>query len=137
MRGPFETVYVAGEQTTDNGQRTMTKSLRVETWSGTGAPDGRELRRRLEAEGYGVFEWSDAPGTVYGPHAHGDDQSHWVLRGALALKVGGCEYVLEPGDRDFLPAGTTHSARVVGDGPVTYLIGAKRRKDLNESDASC
>jgi quercetin dioxygenase-like cupin family protein len=102
-------------------------SLRIEPWSGEGAPDGRELRRRLEAEGYGVFEWTDAPGTVYGPHSHGEDQSHWILRGALALTVDGREYVLNPGDRDYLPAGTTHSARVASNGPVTYLIGAKRR----------
>jgi quercetin dioxygenase-like cupin family protein len=48
------------------------------------------------------------------------------VRGALALTVDGVEYVLEAGDRDFLPAGTTHAARVVGDEPVVYLIGARR-----------
>jgi quercetin dioxygenase-like cupin family protein len=102
-------------------------TLRVETWSGEGAPDARELRRQLEAEGYGVFEWSDAPGTTYEPHAHAEDQSHWVVSGAIALTVDGQEYMLRPGDRDYLPAGTVHSARVVGDAPVTYLIAAKCR----------
>jgi quercetin dioxygenase-like cupin family protein len=99
--------------------------MRVERWSGTGKPDARELRRRMEAEGYSVFEWSDPPGRVYAPHTHSEDQSHWVISGAIALEVGGEEYILRAGDRDFLPAGTVHAARVVGDEPVVYLIGAK------------
>lgn len=101
-------------------------SIRVERWRATGErPDARELRRRMAAEGYGVFEWSDAPGTVYANHAHAEDQSHWVLSGALTLVVGGEEYTLRAGDRDFLPAGTLHAARVEGEEPVRYLIGAK------------
>jgi quercetin dioxygenase-like cupin family protein len=50
-----------------------------------------------------------------------------VLRGAIALTVDGHEYVLRAGDRDWLPAGTVHSARVVGDEAVTFLIGSKPR----------
>jgi quercetin dioxygenase-like cupin family protein len=99
--------------------------MQVDRWSEDRVPDARELRRRMEAEGYGVFEWSDPPGHTYAPHAHGDDQSHWIVRGRLALEVDGTEYVLARGDRDFLPAGTVHSARVVGAEPVVYLIGAK------------
>lgn len=99
--------------------------MRVERWSEGRAPDARELKRRLEADGYDAFEWSDPPGRTYAPHAHGEDQSHWIVRGALALTVDGREYVLAAGDRDFLPAGTVHAARVVGDEPVVYLIGAK------------
>jgi quercetin dioxygenase-like cupin family protein len=100
--------------------------MRVERWTEGERVDARELRRRMEADGYGVFEWSDPPGRTYAPHAHGEDQSHWIVSGALALTVDGREYVLEAGDRDFLPAGTVHAARVVGDEPVVYLIGARR-----------
>ena len=79
----------------------------------------------MEAEGYSVFEWTDAPGTTYGRHAHPEDQSHWIISGALTLVVGHEEYTLRAGDRDFLPAGTVHAARVEGGEPVRYLIGAK------------
>jgi quercetin dioxygenase-like cupin family protein len=99
--------------------------IRVEHWKQTGAPDATELRRRMESEGYSVFQWSDGAGTVYGPHAHGEDQSHWVIKGTLELTVGSEHYVLRAGDRDFLPAGTEHSAFVPGDEAVLYLIGAK------------
>ena len=34
-------------------------------------------------------------------------------------------FVLEAGDRDLMPAGTYHSARVVSEDPVIYLIGSK------------
>jgi len=83
------------------------------------------LRQILESEGYSVFEWTDSPRTRYEPHEHDDNQSHWIISGALELTVNGEAYTLEAGDRDFLPAHTTHSAFVPGSKPVRYLIGAK------------
>ncbi|HEX7999909.1 MAG TPA: cupin domain-containing protein [Pyrinomonadaceae bacterium] len=100
-------------------------SLRVERWSENKAPEAAELRRRLESEGYRVFQWSDAPGTTYGAHSHREDQTHWIISGALCLRVGGEEYILRAGDRDFLPAQTEHEAAVSGREPVVYLIGAR------------
>ena len=90
-------------------------------------PDESELRRVLATEGYSVYAWTDGPGASYPPHSHSDDQSHWILRGSLALTVDGEEYVLRAGDRDWLPADTTHAARVVGNESVTYLIASKPR----------
>jgi quercetin dioxygenase-like cupin family protein len=95
--------------------------------SGAGGPSVDELAEVLRGEGYRVYEWTDGPGTKFETHSHTTDQSHWVVRGALALEIAGREYVLGPGDRDWLPAGTAHSARVVGDEPVTYLVGERSR----------
>lgn len=100
-------------------------SIQIERWSAETPPAAAELRRELEAEGYSVFQWSDAAGTKYGPHSHAEDQSHWILSGELELRVGHESYRLRAGDRDYLPANTIHSALVPGDEPVTYLIGAK------------
>jgi quercetin dioxygenase-like cupin family protein len=101
-------------------------SLRVERWSKQGTPREPELREILEREGYSVFEWSDAPGTHYGAHRHREDQSHWIISGELELRIQGETYTLRAGDRDFLPAGTVHSAFVPGHVPVRYLVGARR-----------
>ncbi|HJU56290.1 MAG TPA: cupin domain-containing protein [Pyrinomonadaceae bacterium] len=100
-------------------------SLKIERWGGDGPPDKETLRRQMETEGYSVFEWTDAPGTSYGPHSHAEDQSHWIVRGALTLRIGWEEYTLRAGDRDYLPANTEHSAVVPRDESVLYLIGAK------------
>jgi quercetin dioxygenase-like cupin family protein len=100
-------------------------SIEVERWSEPAPPDPQSLKTRLGGEGYSVFQSSDAPGTKYGPHAHAEDQTHWILSGELELRVGYERYTLGPGDRDFLPANTMHSAFVPGDQPVIYLIGAK------------
>lgn len=99
--------------------------LEIERWSGSVAPDAGVLRRCLEEDGYTVFEWKDAAGTSYGPHSHPEDQSHWIVSGALTIRVGWEEYTLHAGDRDYLPANTEHSAAVPGGEPVTYLIGIK------------
>ena len=100
-------------------------NIEVEHWGEESPPNSAELRRLLQDQGYSVFEWTDAPGTKYGPHAHAEDQSHWILSGKLELRVGHETYTLRAGDRDYLPANTMHSAFVPGDEPVTYLIGAK------------
>jgi quercetin dioxygenase-like cupin family protein len=100
-------------------------SIEVERWAEAGVPEPQELKRRLIDEGYSVFQSSDAPGTKYGPHAHAEDQSHWIISGELELRVGYETYSLGAGDRDYLPANTTHSAFVPDDEPVVYLIGAR------------
>ena len=100
-------------------------SIQIERWSDLSLPDVEVLKSYLRDEGYSVFQWSDEAGTKYGPHAHAEDQSHWILSGELELRVGHEIYTLRAGDRDFLPANTMHSAFVPGDAAVTYLIGAK------------
>lgn len=100
-------------------------SLRVELWNEEQKPDARELRRRMEAEGYSVSQWSDAPGALYEAHAHANDQTHWIISGAIEMRVEGETYTLRAGDRDFLPANTEHAAFVPGDSEVVYLIGVK------------
>jgi mannose-6-phosphate isomerase-like protein (cupin superfamily) len=69
-------------------------NVEVEKWHEDGEPNAADLRQRLQREGYSVFQWTDAPGTKYEPHAHAEDQSHWIISGALALRVGHESYYL-------------------------------------------
>jgi quercetin dioxygenase-like cupin family protein len=100
-------------------------SLRVERWNQDRKPIAKVLRQVLQSEGYSVYEWTDASGSSYPPHSHNEDQSHWIISGELEITVDDETYKLGAGDRDFLPANTTHAAFVTGDEPVRYLIGAK------------
>ena len=103
-------------------------SMKVERWAGEGRPDALALRGQMESEGYSVFQWTDAPGRAYSEHTHPEDQSHWILSGAITIVVGRDEYTLRAGDRDFLKAGVLHSARVEGREPCVYLVGAKEEQ---------
>lgn len=99
---------------------------RVEKWSEPFLPNAAMLRHLLERDGYRVFQWIDQPGATYGRHKHDEDQSHWIVSGSLELTVEGVgTFVLEAGDRDLMPGGTYHTARVLGEEPVLYLVGAK------------
>jgi quercetin dioxygenase-like cupin family protein len=98
--------------------------IEIERWNPQMDLDVQDLKSRL-SDGYSVRQWSDPAGTKYGPHSHDEDQSHWILSGELELRVGYEVYTLHPGDRDFLPANTMHSATVPGDQPVIYLVGAR------------
>lgn len=84
------------------------------------------MRRQMEAEGYVVSEHCEAPGTVHAPHDHSGDQSLWIISGSAQLRVGDEQYVLNAGDRDFLPAHTEHSAVATGEEMVVYLNGVKQ-----------
>lgn len=102
----------------------MASEYRVERWSESSPPDADTLRRIMADEGFSVFQWTDQAGTSYGLHKHSTDQSHWIISGALELEVQQVGTVtLNPGDRDYMPAGTYHAARVIGDEPLVYLIG--------------
>jgi len=101
----------------------MADGYRVEKWAERMAPNGAMLRLRLEAGGYRVFQWSDQPGAFYGTHKHPEAQSHWIISGTLEITVRSQSYVLEAGDRDYMPAETYHTARVLGEVPVVYLVG--------------
>src|SRR5256885_13317032 len=101
-------------------------TIQIDRWTDPSLPNPEELKQRLLNEGYSGFQWTDAPGAKYGPHAHSEDQSHWIISGELELRVGDETYKLLAGDRDYLPAHTIHSAFVPDDEPVHYLIGAKQ-----------
>ena len=94
------------------------------SWSGSGHPLERDLKRRLVEEGFQVVRWRDDPGARYAAHAHDHDESLWVIEGEIVFGIDGTDYVLGPGDRLMLPATTVHTARVGSDGAV-YLIGER------------
>ncbi|MDX2167781.1 MAG: cupin domain-containing protein [Deltaproteobacteria bacterium] len=86
--------------------------------------DGGALRARLEAEGFSVWQWSDAPGATYTPHSHDHDESIWIVAGEITFGALGRELHLAAGDRLMLPEGTVHTARA-GAAGATYLIGER------------
>ena len=99
---------------------------RIVRWDNSSAPDSAKLCLQMELEGYSVYQWSDRAGAVYSEHFHANDQSHWIISGSLELTVKNIgTFILKAGDRDFMPAHTFHSARVVGTESVVYLIGEK------------
>lgn|SRR5690606_27603556 len=103
----------------------MTNRYRVEKWNHPYPPNPAKLRLDLESEGFRVSNWCDFPETAYGMHKHSNDQTHWIISGSIEITVANIAQILSAGDRDHMPANTYHTARVIGDEPVKYLIGEK------------
>ncbi len=99
---------------------------RLEHWD---AADGflteRRMMRLLECEGYEVAAYVYREGTTFSEHEHAQDKCDAVLDGVLRVTAGGDSYDLKAGDRLYLPAGTRHTAEVVGRKPVVSLDGTK------------
>ncbi len=104
----------------------MLNEYMIERWPHPYPPNPAMLRYELVREGYTVFQWCDGPGKSYGGHSHPEEQSHWIVSGSMEITIeNGGRFVLEAGDRDFVPANERHSAKVAGEHSVLYLIGAR------------
>lgn len=100
----------------------------LERWDAArwGSLSERSLRRKLEEEGYDVASYTYPPGTFFPDHRHGVDKKDAVLSGRFRIRMGGKAVVLEAGDVIEVPAGTVHSAEVLGDEPVVSLDAVRR-----------
>jgi quercetin dioxygenase-like cupin family protein len=70
-----------------------------------------------------VLVYTYRPGTVFAEHEHARPKCDGVIAGVLRVTVGEQAWDLGPGDRIYLPAGTRHSAHVVGSETVVSLDG--------------
>jgi quercetin dioxygenase-like cupin family protein len=101
--------------------------VKVEHWKEArdGRLDEQALKKKLEARGYSVQRYVYPPGTYFPPHAHELDKIDAVLEGRFRIAIGDDDHVLEAGDAVAIPAGTLHSAEVIGDEPVVSLDATK------------
>jgi mannose-6-phosphate isomerase-like protein (cupin superfamily) len=103
---------------------------KIERWQQPSQPNPAMLRLLLVREGYEPFQWAERLGTYYGWHFHDEEQVHWIIQGELEITVQSFgrnyTYRLKAGDKDLMPAGMYHTARVIGETDLLYLIGIKR-----------
>lgn len=100
--------------------------VRLERWDASDGPlTEKRMMVLLESEGYEVAAYAYREGTVFPEHEHAQEKCDAVLEGVLRIIAGGVSYDLKPGDRLYLPAGTRHTAEVVGRKSVLSLDGTK------------
>lgn len=100
--------------------------VRLEHWQpGDGPLTEKRMMGVMEREGHEVAVYAYREGTVFPEHAHAQDKCDGVVEGHLRIIAGETSYDLAPGDRLYLPAGTLHSAQVVGRKTVLSLDGTK------------
>jgi quercetin dioxygenase-like cupin family protein len=99
---------------------------RLERWSPSDGPlTEKRMMGLMESDGYEVASYAYRQGTMFPPHEHAQDKCDAVLQGVLRVTVGDETFDLGPGDRLYLPAGTRHSAQVVGAATVLSLDGTR------------
>jgi quercetin dioxygenase-like cupin family protein len=85
------------------------------------------LRDRLAQGGFRVTRYVYPPGTYFPDHTHDVDKKDGVYSGQFRLRMLGQDLVLGPGDYIEVPAGTVHSAEVVGTEPVVSFDATRER----------
>src|SRR5262245_17761071 len=100
--------------------------IEIEHWTEDwGELSEKCMRRRLESEGYSVSRYDYLPGTFFPNHTHQFDKKDAVLRGRFLIRALGREFLLGPGDILEVPAGTVHSAEVIGSETVVSLDASR------------
>lgn len=100
--------------------------MRIERWNPEwGEINETRMRERLRDEGYAVNRYDYPAGTHFSDHTHGFDKKDAVVRGHFLIRALGREFLLGPGDAIALPAGTVHSAEVIGSETVVSLDASK------------
>jgi len=75
-----------------------------------------EFTREMQAAGWPVTVWANAPGDIYSSHTHSYKKILCCLRGSIVFHTDDADIALKEGDRMVLEAGTAHSATVGNDG---------------------
>ena len=100
--------------------------IRLERWDKSDGPlSEKRMMGLLENEGFEVAVYAYREGTVFAEHEHAQEKCDAVVEGVLRITLGGEAYDLKAGDRLYLPAGTRHSAEVVGRKTVVSLDGTR------------
>ncbi|WP_309571166.1 cupin domain-containing protein [Deinococcus sp.] len=85
-------------------------------------PGTRESLTGLNAQ-VGIIHFP--AGTVLPPTSHEQDEISFIHSGVLRAVSGGQEATLRAGDVSFIPAGEVHSAEVVADVKLSYVLLAR------------
>jgi transcriptional regulator with XRE-family HTH domain len=81
--------------------------------------DYRATERKLSAF---LADFQDVPLEKLKPHQHTGIEFLFVVKGTLAMKIGGEEFILEPEDAIYFDSGVLHSYRRHGPKPCTGVI---------------
>ena len=76
-----------------------------------------------------------AAGTVLPETSHAEDEVSFLHSGLLRARSGGQDYLLRGGDVTFIPAGEPHSAEVLEDVTLSYVLLARQETARPSSDA--
>ena len=95
-------------------------------WDKSAPPDEEETEANVRKEGYEPIRWTDPAGSNYPRHRHEVDELIWVLQGQILFNLSGQNYLMNPGDRMYLPKGISHSANVSDSSAALYFVGQKR-----------
>jgi quercetin dioxygenase-like cupin family protein len=97
--------------------------MKVEHWDQArwGELNEKNMRAKLESEGFQVTRYVYPPGTVFPDHSHSIDKKDSVISGRFKITVEGQAFLLQAGDVIEVKAGTVHQAEVIGSEPVVSL----------------
>jgi mannose-6-phosphate isomerase-like protein (cupin superfamily) len=88
--------------------------------------DIEAVRQDWQRRGFSCDLWIDPPGQVWRNFVHAVDELVLPIAGTIELEVGGKLVRPHIGEEVFIPAGTRHTVRNVGNEEARWLYGYRR-----------
>lgn len=85
--------------------------------------DRRQIADNWKSRGFSCELWTDPPGQRWEGFVHAADELVIVLEGEMEFEVHGTLEHPGPEEELFIPAGTVHSARNIGNRTARWLFG--------------
>jgi len=79
------------------------------------------------SRGFSGGVWEDRPERTWAGFVHAEDELMMVIQGEVELEIGGERLRLAPGQEVLIPAGTTHTIRILGELDVRWLYAYARQ----------
>jgi quercetin dioxygenase-like cupin family protein len=100
-------------------------------------PVGQGVSRKIligaeEAPNFAMRSFSIAPGGSMPMHTNSVEHEQFVLQGKAEVHVGDDVFTVQRQDVVFIPAGTPHNYRNIGDEPFTFLCLVPNKEDIIE-----
>jgi quercetin dioxygenase-like cupin family protein len=89
--------------------------------------DRKTIAAEWASSGFSCDLWADPPGQCWEDFTHATDEHVVVLEGEMEFEFAGQVHRPKPGDELLIPAGTLHSARIIGKATAKWLYGYKHR----------
>jgi len=100
-------------------------NVRVLTWNKTRPPTEEELRAQMTKEGMKPHIEVMEKNEFVDVHAHKYDECRILVTGSVEFCAEGRSFVLKPGDRIDLKAGTAHTGKNLERGQSVMLCSSK------------
>lgn len=120
-------------ETLDNSEtlekkETLTMLAKARSRDSIEPMDGVSLKSMAHGSSTHLVEFSIQPGTMLAEHSHPQEQTGYLVSGAMTLTINGIPHQVEPGDSWCIPENVAHCAEIHQESKIIEVFSPPRQE---------